>query len=707
MKYLFQVAIGPVQSFIASARRTRDLWFGSTLLSELSKLAARKIDKDQPGALIFPNPEKDDLEPGSTFNVANKILAEIAIPPEELGRQIKEMLDAYLDEMREQLYDTIDESLARLNKQHLFSHGQKKLATLQIEDLLEYSWVALPYEEDSQYAQRRLELEIFLAARKNTYDYGRVTWGSQQPKSSIDGRLESVIPKELQLPYRTYKSMRLEPDQTRKMHIRYRAFGAGNAEQLSGVDLLKRLGRFPNEKKDQLASEGDYTATDFPSTSHIASLPYLACLERLDGAETTQARERWQDYINKVKVIGDLDTPGAHERIADAVEIVRGYRKHPVLDDYDGGLLFVDRLLQDAANQNAFNEAQEALQHFLRQINEYFVHPIQPYPYYALLQADGDRMGEAIEKQAKQGPGRHRQFSRALATFAAGVRGIVENDQYRGKVVYAGGDDILAFVPVHTALDCARALSKAFREVLSQVLNKFSDEKEHTPTLSVGVAVMHHLSLLNEALETARRAEKQAKQVDGKNALAIIVNKRSGEDYSVAGQWGEDGKGGLDEHLQRLITLYRQGDLPKGLPYEIRETVLRLTAFVNEPEASSRATSEDSESTSLSSLQGAIHADINRILKRKLAASQNKTRRTAEETADLLTQLSARLNDIYKRLITSLPPPEQSEDERQQARKEFTQFMRACDEYTNEFVIAQVFADAKDLADTPKKGENA
>src|SRR5579884_4452792 len=54
--------------------------------------------------------------------------------------------------------------------------------------------------------------------------------------------------------------------------------------------------------------------------------------------------------------------------------------------------------------------------------------------------------------------------------------------------------------------------------------------------------------------------------------------------------------GGLDEHLQYLITLYRQGDLPKGLPYEIRETVLRLTAFVNEPEASARVTSEDSES---------------------------------------------------------------------------------------------------------------
>ena len=36
MKYLVEIAVGPVQAFIASARKLRDLWFGSTLLSELS-----------------------------------------------------------------------------------------------------------------------------------------------------------------------------------------------------------------------------------------------------------------------------------------------------------------------------------------------------------------------------------------------------------------------------------------------------------------------------------------------------------------------------------------------------------------------------------------------------------------------------------------------------------------------------------------------
>jgi CRISPR-associated endoribonuclease Cas6 len=41
--YLLSISIGPVQDFIASARRSRDLWFGSWLLSQLSKAAALAI----------------------------------------------------------------------------------------------------------------------------------------------------------------------------------------------------------------------------------------------------------------------------------------------------------------------------------------------------------------------------------------------------------------------------------------------------------------------------------------------------------------------------------------------------------------------------------------------------------------------------------------------------------------------------------------
>ena len=66
MPHLLAISVGPVQEFIASARRSRDLWFGSWLLSELSKAAAKQIGKDN---LIFPSvTDPKDLNPGSEFN---------------------------------------------------------------------------------------------------------------------------------------------------------------------------------------------------------------------------------------------------------------------------------------------------------------------------------------------------------------------------------------------------------------------------------------------------------------------------------------------------------------------------------------------------------------------------------------------------------------------------------------------------------------
>jgi CRISPR-associated protein Cmr2 len=75
----------------------------------------------------------------------------------------------------------------------------------------------------------------------------------------------------------------------------------------------------------------------------------------------------------------------------------------------------------------------------------------EPYPYVACLMADGDHMGRAIERLADANS--HRAFSRALSDFAAEARRIVEQE-HLGSLVYAGGDDVLAFLPLPEALAC-------------------------------------------------------------------------------------------------------------------------------------------------------------------------------------------------------------------------------------------------------------
>lgn len=152
----------------------------------------------------------------------------------------------------------------------------------------------------------------------------------------------------------------------------------------------------------------------------------------------------------------------------------------------------------------------------------------RPEPYYVLLHADGDRMGEAIDHQSQRGLQAHRNLSNKLAlNFAARVQGIVE--QHKGCLVYAGGDDVLALLPLHTALRCAKALAQAFQDAMRGF------GKAQDPTLSVGLAIVHHLEPLQDALELVRRVEKFAKEgppntpPDKKrNALAVAYSPRSG-----------------------------------------------------------------------------------------------------------------------------------------------------------------------------------
>ena len=59
--HLLNITIGPVQDFIAAGRRSRDLWYGSHLLSELSRRVAREI-ASRGGKLIFPALGPGDAE---------------------------------------------------------------------------------------------------------------------------------------------------------------------------------------------------------------------------------------------------------------------------------------------------------------------------------------------------------------------------------------------------------------------------------------------------------------------------------------------------------------------------------------------------------------------------------------------------------------------------------------------------------------------
>lgn len=532
-QHLLHIHIGPMQEFIAAARRTRDLWFGSWLMSELSKAVARGVAEEAgQGSLVFPAAAPGALRPETDLAVANKIVAIVA-NPQAAAEAGKKALDQRLAELGKQVLDTVNGKLA-----------SRAVAEVQIADLPEFYWVAVPLPDEQAYPQARLKAEILLAARKNCRNFGQPAWGSERPKSSLDGNRESVILKEIS-------------GDSQKMYLSYKA-KAG--EQLSGVDLLKRLGKSKQRQS-------------FPSTSHVASMPLRHKLR--DGDD--KLRAAWEAYMGLLP-----DDLKQEERVSGGF--------HPVFGQADGALLFESRL-RDYYGAEVPENVKQALGDFLKKAE---ASPVNPY--YALLVGDGDKMGETINNLVTLEA--HRQFSQTLAGFAGKAGSIIEANQ--GAAVYTGGDDVMALLPLHTMIKCADELAYAFRKMMQ-------DKGYHAATFSAGIAICHHMEPLEDALGLARQAEKEAKSVPGKNALAIIEAKRSGADRTVKGKWSD-----LDWRLLDIADYYQLEQLPHGLAYQLRAVALHL--------GGETAVARDER------LRSVLKAEAERIIKRKEGSPEAQRR---------------------------------------------------------------------------------
>lgn len=156
---------------------------------------------------------------------------------------------------------------------------------------------------------------------------------------------------------------------------------------------------------------------------------------------------------------------------------------------------------------------------------------------------DGARKG--LDARRPVGPALHAALSTGLAQYAIRVVPSIVRDPHDGTLIYAGGDDVLALLPAAKALACALRLREAFSgiagpdgrpachrlpsgEVLSMMGSKAS--------VSAGLAVVHYKEDLRFALQTARRAERMAKD-HGRDALGLAFCRRSGEHAFAVCHW--------------------------------------------------------------------------------------------------------------------------------------------------------------------------
>ncbi len=516
-------ALGPVQDFISTARRGQDFWFGSWLLSDLSRHAASEA-RELGAELILPDPEA--LRP--EVAVANKIVARVpAANAEQVARAMEKAIGRRLAELAEAVFKRICEK----GGADLLLRSP---AETQIADLPEMYWVTV--KEVASWSETRKRAETALAARKSLRDFAPVTWGAAAPKSQLDGNRESVI-------HESAFERQTEAHAERLRQI----FGAGPAERLCGVGLLKRNGRYALSQEDARGSR-------VLSTAHVASWSLRRAWHDQTGLhpELKHAFEAFQQAL---------------PRKGSAISLVPNGGADPVLGRYDGLVLFKSQL-DELYEGDERKQANQALLTFLSSARAIIEGADRHWPvlspYYAVVRADGDRVGSWLNGLSQHKD--HRSASAVLGEFAKGAESIVAS--HHGHCIFAGGDDVLALLPMATALDCAAELNKRFGEIVEAA----PKGKNDYPTLSVGVQIAHATEPFRDSLEGAKKAEHAAKLAYGRAAFSIQLEKRNGPPLVIGGKW---------ERLRLLRELQRHqghatGTIPRGLAYDLRNVAINL-----------------------------------------------------------------------------------------------------------------------------------
>jgi CRISPR-associated protein Cmr2 len=217
----------------------------------------------------------------------------------------------------------------------------------------------------------------------------------------------------------------------------------------------------------------------------------------------------------------------------------------------------------------------------------------KPKKYYAILYLDGDNMGKwlsgevlpeiqyaynsevwekKLPEEFKKGlitqikeiypdkkarkiltPAIHSAISTALRNYAIEfVRKIVE-EEHLGKLIYAGGDDVLAFINLKDLFDVMEKLRWAFSghikfengEIRVDMRNNsgfvlkdgvYYLTMGKNATCSMGVVIAHYKEPLKIVIDKVFEMNKKAKE-SGRNRFAICLLKHSGEERVGVAEW--------------------------------------------------------------------------------------------------------------------------------------------------------------------------
>jgi CRISPR-associated protein Cmr2 len=208
-----------------------------------------------------------------------------------------------------------------------------------------------------------------------------------------------------------------------------------------------------------------------------------------------------------------------------------------------------------------------------------------------------EKLNPYLRSMRHASPARHMAISDALNGFSLDLARYVVEDLYKGKLLYAGGDDVMAMVAVDDLLPMMLLLRLVYSgifpvngesltvwkqlfqqsEAKLRMANGYVMQADKLyrvmgdkATASCGAVIAHHTAPLGQVLKALRNAEKRAKS-SGRNAFAIDLLKRSGGAVKLTCPW------------------FNNPDNPESLLDSPIGQLLRLKEALSETEVSRRA----------------------------------------------------------------------------------------------------------------------
>ena len=552
MTMRLDISIGPVQGFVSQSRRTRDLWGSSYLLAFLSAHAMHGAKKA--GAeIIQPAVDDDPLygwvagdrtgDPPRFGTLPNHFVAEVNGDASGVAEAAVESLTAAWTRAHDAVWNRY--------VAHACPAGNdtEGIWNRQIRAFWEVMWTAAPWDDHGRSFARRKR------------------WRSHSPPAEPGDKC-TVMHDQQELSGHVRALNRSAQD--RFWNVLRNDVGSldlRDNERLCAIALVKRL--LPKIAPEALGWE--VGASRWPSTVYVGAVPWM---RRVVCAVPGQAAA-YADAVGRYAPPGVRTMQQPPRGLADPAA-----GDFPKLDANYLHREFVssDRLcpLNDGEGTDARKELDERLQAIYDAEDENG--RLGPPPtFYALLLADGDRLGELLGELGGE------MVSTALRAFTGSVPKVVE--RHGGVTVYAGGDDVLAMLPIPRALACAQALSDAYRSAFADAAANMA--AKDGATLSAAAVFAHIRLPLNHVLVEAHRLlDDVAKDGNGRDSLAAAVLKPGGPYCQWATTWTRPGPGSAVRATDQLQELRRKLDantvepgLSSALVYRVRDTLTRLCGW--------------------------------------------------------------------------------------------------------------------------------